>query len=147
VLRARALAWARRAAAGAEPLQVADAEGLGTLLAGHDGSVLLVAPDVPGLTDDLATAALDDFAAGVDLTSGPSGDGSPFLVGLARPDPRLLALIGRPFAVVAQAALEHGLQLGMLRSERRLATRADALALLADPLAPAELIELLAPLR
>ena len=147
VLRERALAWARRGSDGAEPRQARTASELEALLAGHDGPVVLVAPDVPGLSDDHLAAALDDLDAGVLVTSAPSGDGTPFLVALGRPDPRLLALVGAPFDEVARTALELGGELGMLRAERRLATVADALALRADPLAPRELRDLLAALR
>jgi hypothetical protein len=102
---------------------------------------------VPGLSAHHHEAALDDLAAGVLLSSAPSGDGTPFLVALARPEPRLLALAGAPFEDVARVALELGGTLGMLRPERRLATLADAGALRADPLAPPVLRELLGVLR
>jgi hypothetical protein len=147
VVRERALAWARRAAGGAEPLQARRAEELPELLAGHDGPVLLVAPDVPGLSDHHLAAVLDDLDAGVLMSSGPSGDGTPCVVALARVEPRLLALASAPFDQLAAAALELGGELGMLRAERRLVTVADALAIRADPQAPQELRDLLAGLR
>jgi hypothetical protein len=102
---------------------------------------------VPGLSDELAAAALSDLAGGRDLAIGPSGDGSMFFVAIAHRDPRLVALIGQPFPGVAVTAGALGFTVGMLRSERRLVTPADAFALLADPLAPPELTALLAPLR
>jgi hypothetical protein len=108
--------------------------------------VVLVAPDVPGLAEHHLTAVRGDLAAGVLMSSAPSGDGTPFIVLLARPEPRLLEVVGAPFEEVARVALELGGDLGMLRAERRLASVADALALRADPLAPAELRDLLAPL-
>jgi hypothetical protein len=132
---------------GADPLQARRTGELPRLLAGHEGPVLLVAPDVPGLGPHHLAAARDDLAAGVLLSSAPSGDGRPFLVVLARPEPRLLAAVGEPFDTVAAAAIELGGELGMLRPERRLATLADARAILADPVAPAELRDLLATLR
>jgi glycosyltransferase A (GT-A) superfamily protein (DUF2064 family) len=146
VLRERALAWARGAAGGAEPLQARRADDLPDLLAGHEGPVLLVAPDVPGLSGHHLAAVLDDLAAGVLMSSGPSGDGTPCVVALARAEPGLLALAGARFDQLAAAALELGGELGMLRAERRLVTVADALAIRADPQAPPELRDLLAVL-
>jgi hypothetical protein len=143
VLRERTLAWAREAAGGAEPLQVGGADELEALLAHHDGPVLLVAPDVPGLGTHHVAAARDDLDDGVLLSSAPATDGRPFLVSLARSEPRLLALAGQPFEVLAGTAHELGGDLGMLRPERRLASVADARALRADPLAPPELRDLL----
>jgi hypothetical protein len=141
----RALAWARQAGDGAAPLRARRADELEALLAGHDGPVLLCAPDVPGLSQHHLDSARDDLAAGVLLTSAPAaGDGSPFVVAMARPEPRLLALVGAPFEEVAAAAVALGGELGMLRPERRLASLADARALRADPLAPPELRALLA---
>jgi hypothetical protein len=80
------------------------------------------------------------------LTSAPATDGKPFLVALARPEPRLLALVGEPFDVIYAAARELGGDLGMLRPERRLASIDDARALRADPMTPPELRSLLAAL-
>jgi hypothetical protein len=108
---------------------------------------MLCAPDVPRLGDAHLEAARDDLAAGVLLTSAPAGDGMPFLIVLARAEPDLLALVGAPFETVAAAAVARGAELGMLRSERRLASLADARALRADPLAPPALRALLAGLR
>jgi hypothetical protein len=139
-----ALDWARRAAEGAEPLRARRVEELGALLGGHDGPVMLCAPDVPGLGEPHLVAARDDLAAGVLMTSAPAGDGTPFVVALSRPEPELLALVGGRFEDIAAAAVARGGELGMLRSERRLASLADARALRADPLAPPALRALLA---
>jgi hypothetical protein len=114
-------------------------------LPGHDGPVLLVAPDVPRLDDRLAAAALADLAAGCALTFAPATDARPFLLGLRGADPQLLSLVaarGRRDEVLA-AAIELGGEVGLLRSERRLVTRGDARALAIDPLAPPELAPLL----
>jgi hypothetical protein len=146
VLRQRAAAWARLAGAGAEPLTLSSPAELEPALAGHSGPVLLVAPDVPGLSEDHLDAALGDLAAGVLISSGASGDGSPFLIALAHADPRLLSLVGASFETVVATALELGGELGMLRAERRLVSVSDARAVRADPLAPPELRELLADL-
>jgi hypothetical protein len=144
----RARAWAAAAAA---PGRTWTAPGLavaGGVLRehGHEGPVLLVAPDVPGLDAALARDALEDVAAGVAVTSGMSHDGSPYLVGLARADDDLLGLIGRGFEPLVAAVHERGAALGLLRSERRLATVADALALALDPATPEDLARELAPL-
>jgi hypothetical protein len=149
VLRARTLGWGRAVGGGADPLDAEVVDEVPGLLAraGHSGPIMLAAPDVPGLREDLATAALADLAAGLDLSVGPTGDGSTFFVAIARSDPALLGLVGVPFPEVAVAAGAAGLRLGMLRSERRLVTPADGLALLADPMAPHDLTELLGPLR
>jgi hypothetical protein len=145
-LRRRTLAWAREAAGGGAVLEVSRADELAGALAGRPGPVLLVAPDVPALSAHHLAAVRDDLAAGVLLTSAPSGDGTPFLIALARPEPELLALVGAPFAEIARTAVALGGELGMLRAERRLASLADARALHADPLAPPELRDLLAAL-
>lgn len=113
---------------------------------GHTGPVLLVAPDVPGLDAALAADALGDVAAGVAVTTGMSHDGSPYLVGLAGADDDLLELIGEGFEPLVGHLHERGAALGLLRSERRLATAADARALALDPTTPGDLARELAPL-
>jgi hypothetical protein len=142
LLAARALAWA---AAQAPSLHgtVDDGPGAVTALAGHSGPVLLVAPDVPGLDDRLAEAALGDLAHGARLAMAPATDGRPFLVAFARADPELVraAADGLPGR---QAAVELiGGEIGLLRSERRLVTPGDARAFAADPLTPPDLAALL----
>ncbi len=106
----------------------------------HDGPVLLVAGDVPGLDGRLAAAAVDDLAAGVAAVWAPTSDGSPFLVALPAFDTALLELLDAGFEAWAGAAVARGGGLGMLRSERRLTGAADARALAADPLAPEDLL-------
>lgn len=142
VLRDRALAWAREVA-GERAHHAQRADELAALLAGHDGPVLLAAPDVPGLGLHHVAGARDDLAAGVRLAFAPSSDGSPFLLALAEPDPEVLALAGESFDVLAGVASAAGGTFGMLRPERRLATLGDARALRADPVAPAEVRDLL----
>jgi hypothetical protein len=147
VLRVRALDWAREAGNNTNaPLELRRADELAPALAGHGGPVLLVAPDVPGLSAVHLAGALDDLRAGVLLSTAASDDGTPFLVALSRPDPRLLAVVGGSFEDVGGAAVALGGELGMLRTERRLTSVADARAVLADPLAPPELRALLAGL-
>jgi hypothetical protein len=145
-LRERARAWARQTAGGAAPLEVADAAELAAALRGHGGPVFLVAPDVPALSAHHRRAALADLAAGVLLSTAATGDGSPFLVMLSRPEPELMALVGAPFNDLLATAVRVGGELGMLRAERRLATLADARALQVDPLTAPDLRALLAPL-
>jgi hypothetical protein len=149
--RARALrtalaARARRWAAAAAPDRAFEATSVaaaGAALHGHVGPVLLAAPDVPGLDASLVATALDDLAAGVDVALGAAHDARPYLLAVPRPDPALLELAEAGFTGGVLAAFaERGLTLGMLRSERRLASAADARALALDPLAPAELATL-----
>ena len=105
--------------------------------------MLLAAPDVPALDQRLARAALDDLAAGCDLSLGAAHDARPYLVALARLDVDLLALVERSFdGGVLGAFAERGVTLGMLRHERRLASAGDARALAIDPLAPSDLAAL-----
>jgi hypothetical protein len=141
----RTLRWARavaprsahHAATGADVLRLAGE---------HAGAVLLVAPDVPGLDQALADAALGDLAAGCDVVLGAAHDSRPYLVGLATLTAAGLALADGDFeggvlAAVAraQAGSPGGGILGLLRSERRLVSAGDARALALGPLAPAEL--------
>lgn len=110
-------------------------------LADHDGPVLLAAPDVPKLDRRLADAALGDLAAGCAVSFAPANDGKAYLVALRSPEPRLLDMVaGRDHRdQLLAAAIELGGEVGLLSSERRLATRGDARALAIDPLTPAEL--------
>ncbi|WP_205699521.1 hypothetical protein [Conexibacter sp. SYSU D00693] len=142
VLRERACAWAREVA-GERAGEAAGARALGALLEGHDGPVLLAAPDVPGLGPHHVRAARQDLEDGVELAFAPAGDGQPFLLVLARAEPAWLAEVGAPFDRLARVAGDPRGPFGMLRPERRLATVADARALRADPVAPRELRDLL----
>jgi hypothetical protein len=143
-LRERAEAWAR-AHGPALQATVADAPAAVEALRGHAGAVLLVAPDVPGLDDRIARAALADLAAGAPLAMAPATDGRPFLVALANAEPRLVleAAGGLPDRQAAAALIDG--ELGLLRSERRLVGPGDARAFAADPLTPPELAALLRP--
>jgi glycosyltransferase A (GT-A) superfamily protein (DUF2064 family) len=138
----RALDWA---AAHAPTLHaaVADATAAVAALDTHSGPVLLVAPDVPGLGDRLAEAALADLVDGAQLAMAPATDGRPFLVALARADPDLVraAADGLPDRQAAAELIDG--ELGLLRSERRLVTPGDARAFAADPLTPPALAALL----
>jgi hypothetical protein len=142
-LREHALDWARAAGNGAEPLQLATAAELPAAVAGHDGPVLLVAPDVPALSAVHLAAVRDDLADGVLLSSAATGDGTPFLIALSHPDSELLALVGASFNDVLGTAARLGGTLGMLRAERRLSSVGDARALQVDPITPPDLRALL----
>lgn len=141
-LAARARRWAAAVAAGRafEATSLAAAE---AALHGHDGPVLLAAPDVPALDERLASQALADLAAGCDVVLGAAHDARPYIVAVPRPDADLLGLVEESFADgVLTAFGERGLTIGMLRHERRLASAADARALAIDPLAPPALAAL-----
>lgn len=109
-------------------------------LRGHDGPLLLIAHDVPALDANHAAAALEDLADGLEVVFAPTSDGTPFLLALPHPDAELLGHLEEGFEALAQAAGARGGGIGMLRSERRLVTPADAHALAADPVAPEELV-------
>lgn len=99
--------------------------------------MLLVAPDVPRLDAALAAAALTDVTSGCVLSFAPATDGKPFLLAFADARPDALALLDlddRRRENVFARAMALGGELGMLRSERRVVTPADAAALALDPL-------------
>ena len=146
----RTLRWAA-ALADAGVHHVPDVPAATEALAGHSGPVGLVAPDVPGLDMALAEAILGDLADGCTAIVGAAHDSRPYVVALSRATPEGLALAGGALegGVVGAAAraaerLSDGLFLGLLRSERRCATAADARALACDPQLPPELAALLA---
>jgi hypothetical protein len=121
-------------------------------LAGHDGPVLLLAPDVPRLDESLARTALDDLRRGCSIALASGFEARACLLALARPDPRLFALVAagasrRAIVDLVETAAEAGGEVGFLRHERRLVTPADAAALALDPLADATLRALASPPR
>jgi hypothetical protein len=124
---------------------VADAAAAVEALRGHEGPVLLVAPDVPGLDGRLAEAALADLRAGANLAMAPATDGRPFLVALATADPALVEQAAGGLKNREAAADLIGGEFGLLRSERRLVTPGDARAFAADPLTPPQIAALLRP--
>lgn len=128
------------------PITVEAAGDVGPALAGHDGPVLVVAPDVPRLDAALAEAALGDIAAGCVLSFAPATDAKPFLLAFADPRPEALALLGggRRREELFAEAMALGDEVGLLRSERRVVTPADARALALDPLVPEPLRSLAA---
>jgi hypothetical protein len=144
-LRARARRWAAAIA----PDRAYEATSLGAATAavhGHDGPLLLAAPDVPALDVAVARVALDDLAAGCDVVLGVAHDALPYLVALPRPEEALIGLAARGFAGgVLTAFAERGVTLGMLAHHRRLSSASDVLAFALDPLTPPELAALLPP--
>lgn len=145
-LRERAMAWTRAAAPG-DTFEVTGAAALLEALADHRGPVLLVAPDVPALGPEHLAAARSDLADGVLVSVAPTNDSHLFLVALLRADPELLDAACTGFEALGTLVRDAGAALGLVRSERRLTTVADARALLADPLAPADVVALLEPVR
>jgi hypothetical protein len=117
------------------------AEALAGILAGQRGPVLLVGPDVPRLDAALAEAALGDLAAGCVLSFAPATDARPFLLAFADARPEALALLGgeRRRDQLFADAMALGEEVGLLRSERRVVTPADARALALDPLVSPDL--------
>lgn len=113
----------------------------------HRGPVLLVAPDVPALGLKHLAAVRSDLADGVLVSVGPTNDSHLFLVALLHADPELLDAACTGFEALAPLVRDAGGALGMVRSERRLTTVGDARALLADPLASADVVAFLEPLR
>jgi hypothetical protein len=146
-LRARARRWAAAIA----PDRAYEATSLHAAAAavhGHDGPILLAAPDVPALDEAVARVALEDLAAGVDVVIGVAHDALPYLVALPRFDDDLLELAAAGFSGgILPAFGERGLTLGMLAHHRRLATPADARAFALDPLTPPDLAALLGGAR
>ena len=98
---------------------------------------MLVAPDIPGLAGAHADAVLADLGDGIALTVGAAHDGRPYLVALAANDPELIELAGGSLEALFRAAAERDLAISMIRHERRLASAADARALVARPAFPA----------
>jgi glycosyltransferase A (GT-A) superfamily protein (DUF2064 family) len=117
----------------------------GRLFTRNSGPLLVVWPDLPQLRPEHAEAALSDLEAGCDLVLGPVIDGGFYLVGLARPLPKLFALPeqdwrSRDVMKVGLAAVTAAeLDLGILRAERALQRPADVRAALADPCLPGEI--------
>lgn len=142
----RARRWAARVG-GERAFEATTIGAAGVALHDHRGPVLMVAPDVPTLHEDAAFVALTDLEAGALVVVGPSTDGSPFLVGVPSAEPDVLEFAAATFEVLVENPRMAEAGVGMLRSERRLVTVADAHAFVADPLADEELLEHLGPLR
>lgn len=134
----------------AEPPADALVDALAAALAGHDGPVLLLAPDVPRIDAALVGDALTDLREGCSVSISSDFGARACLLALARPDRRLLALVasGASRAAIVElveAAAGAGGEVGFLRHERRLVGPPDARALAADPLADPALRALATP--
>jgi glycosyltransferase A (GT-A) superfamily protein (DUF2064 family) len=118
--------------------RVADAAA--RVFGGRPGPLVIVWPDLPRLRPEHAAAALDDLAAGCDLSLGPVIGGGFYLVAMPRPIRQLFELPEQMWrsqdGVTAGlvAARESGLEVGIVRGERALHRPADLRAALADPL-------------
>ena len=118
------------------------------IAAERPGPLLIASPDLPQLSIAHAQAAREDLDDGCDLSIGPASDGGCYLLALARPDPALLARAtgwrrDETMLHGIEVASEAGMSMALLRSERELHTPGDARALLADPLAPRDVVEVL----
>jgi glycosyltransferase A (GT-A) superfamily protein (DUF2064 family) len=121
------------------------AAAVAAIFATHPGPLLIVASDFPALGPTHDGAALEDLRSDCDVAVGPSTAGDWYLLALRGRDPTLVEVARHDRAAEAlRAAVEHGLRIGMLRSERPLRSPGDALALRADPIASPELVEILA---
>jgi hypothetical protein len=142
-LRARARRWAAAVA----PDRAYEATSLAAAIAdvhGHEGPLLLAAPDVPALDVAVARVALDDLAAGCDVVVGVAHDALPYLVALPHSDDALLELAAAGFTGgILPVFAARGVTLGMLAHHRRLSSASDARAFALDPLTPPDLAALL----
>lgn len=145
-LRVIARRWAARVAPG-HAFEATSPSAALIALDDHSGPVIFLAPDVPALSDAHARATLADLRDGTGVVVGSGHDARPFLVALAAPDPALVELLPGPFEPLFAAAVERGLELSMIRHERRLVSAGDARALALDPLAPPALVAELGWLR
>lgn len=142
-MRARARRWAASVARG-NAYEATSLAAAGAAVHGHDGPLLLAAPDVPALDAAVAQVALDDLAAGCDVVVGVTHDALPYLIALPRPDDALAELAAEGFAGgILPIFAGRGLTVGMLPHHRRLASASDARAHAADPLTAPDVAELL----
>ncbi len=120
------------------------------LFAAGGSPVIVVRPDFPRLGDYHASAALGDLRGGCDVVLGVAIGGGLYLLGMREPQPDLYRLVadgddGETTRRNARQVTEGlDLEVGMLHYERAVVGPADALALLADPLAPADVADALA---
>jgi hypothetical protein len=142
-LEAEAERWANEVAPGrVHHANGSPAEATASVLAGHDGPLLVVWPVLARLRPEHAAGALGDLRDGAELVIGPVIDGGLYLLGLGRPLGELMDLPGEAWSgadamtAALAAAAEAGQEVGILRAERALRTEADVRAALADPLTP-----------
>jgi 2-phospho-L-lactate guanylyltransferase (CobY/MobA/RfbA family) len=124
----RTLAWAR--SLDPEPAVVDGEEAARAAIPGP-GPVVVVWADTPRLGPVHAYGVQADLDSGSGVVVGPTLDGGVYLVATRSPRPEL---IGPGFPQVLELASAAGLEVGMLRHERRLTRPEDRDALLADPL-------------
>jgi hypothetical protein len=111
--------------------------------------VIVIGTDCPVLDRTHLDRAAASLAEGHDVVLGPAHDGGYYLIGVARPDPRVFALPTedwggpRVAALTAEAVAEAGLSLGYLAPEHDLDTPSDVARLIADPRAPTEVTRIL----
>ena len=115
----------------------------------HGGPVLLVDIHTPHLRVRVGELALEDLREDCDVTFAPSTRAGFYLIGLRAAHVEVFDVSpeawGGPehLARTFEAAHRAELTLGMLRAERGLRDEGDIRALLADPLAPPEIVEVL----
>ncbi|CAB4933521.1 unannotated protein [freshwater metagenome] len=149
-LRAELRAIARRWVAATAPGMAYEATSPAAAFAAlgdHHGPVVLVAPDVPRLSAGHAQAVRADLEAGVGMVIGPTHDRRPYLVAFAAPDLELLEAATDHWDALTALAATRGLDVSILRAERRLVSAADARAIALDPLASSALTDELRLLR
>jgi len=121
------------------------ADAAARVFARKEGPLLIVWPDLPKLRPDHAAGALDDLSSGCDAVMGPVIDGGLYLLGIARPLPKLFALPEQAWRspdvmmLGLAAARDASLEIGLLRGERALHRPADVRAALADPMLPGDI--------
>jgi glycosyltransferase A (GT-A) superfamily protein (DUF2064 family) len=144
----RTVAWAEAVAPGrvriSSPGEDVAAAAAATADRFGGGPLIVVSAQVPRLGPGHAAAALLDLAEGADASYGPLHSGGWYLAALREVRSDLLPVFAAPddgeplISRTLGAAAELGLEVGLLRMERGLETPADARALLADPLLPAD---------
>jgi uncharacterized protein len=121
--------------------------------AGPDAPVIVIGTDCPVLDRTRLDRAAAVLAEGHDVVLGPAHDGGYYLIGVARPDPRVFALPAgawggpRVAELTAEAVAGAGLSLGCLEPEHDLDTPSDVGRLVADPRAPTAVTEILGSVR
>jgi uncharacterized protein len=125
------------------------ADAAARVFARKEGPLLIVWPDLPRLRPDHAAAALDDLSSECDAVLGPVIDGGLYMLGIARPLPKLFALPEQAWRspdvmlLGLAAARDAALEIGILRGERALHRPADVRAALADPMLPGDIARIL----
>jgi hypothetical protein len=141
----RATEWAESMAA-SKPVQT-DINGLVAAAEGAEALIVL-RPALIRYGKDVGEDLLSDFAAGSGLVLGPTLTGGWYLLGLSPMNVELLKAAGDggPKAAGGLLAASRdfpGLEPGLLRAERDLASEADLLAAQADPLVDLEVARLI----